>query len=133
MLRLENITIIYDKKIRAVDNLSLEVGKGEIVGIIGSSGSGKSSLLKAINLLNKPVEGKIYFQGQEITSLKDKELRRIRRNIGFVFQDYNLIEESTVLQNVLIGRLGYKSSLKSILALFTDDEYERAQIGRAHV
>ncbi len=126
MLRLENITIIYDKKIRAVDNLSLEVGKGEIVGIIGSSGSGKSSLLKAINLLNKPVGGKIYFQGQEITSLKGKELRKIRRNIGFVFQDYNLIEESTVLQNVLIGRLGYKSSLKSILALFTDDEYERA-------
>ncbi len=126
MLKLENISVSYDKKIMAVDDLSLEVGKGEIVAIIGSSGSGKSTLLKTINLLNRPIKGKIYFQGKDITSLKGKELRAVRRNIGFVFQDYNLIEESSVLQNVLIGRLGYKSSLKSILGIFTEAEYERA-------
>lgn len=126
MLRLENISVSYDKKIMAVDDISLEVDKGQIVGIIGSSGSGKSTLLKSINLLVRPIKGKIYFQGKDISHLKGKELRAVRRNIGFVFQDYNLIEESSVLQNVLIGRLGYKSSLKSILGIFTEDEYERA-------
>lgn len=126
MLRLENLSIVYDKKVIAVDDVSFKVDEGEIVGIIGSSGSGKSSILKSINLLNRPVSGKIYFQGKDITYLSGKELRDIRRDIGFVFQDYNLIEQSSVLQNVLIGRLGYKSSLKSIFGIFTDDEYEKA-------
>lgn len=126
MLKLENITVLYDGKVLAVDDTSLDVEQGEFVGIIGSSGSGKSSLLKAINLLVKPARGKIYIDDVDMTSLSNSALRDIRKSIGFVFQDYNLIERSTVIDNVLIGRLGYKSPLRSILGIFNDDDYERA-------
>ncbi|MBC8587155.1 phosphonate ABC transporter ATP-binding protein [Paratissierella segnis] len=126
MLRLENITVIYDGKVLAVDDVNLEVNQGEFVGIIGSSGSGKSSLLKTINLLVRPYKGKVFMDDIDVTGLSDAQLRNMRKSIGFVFQDYNLIERSTVLDNVLIGRLGYKSPLKSLLGLFSDDDYERA-------
>ncbi len=126
MLNLESITVVYDGKVRALENVSLSIGQGEFVGIIGSSGSGKSTLLKTINQLVRPMEGKVYLGDREITSLNNKDLRKIRRDIGFIFQDYNLINRLTVLDNVLMGRLGYKSSLKSIFGIFTDEEYERA-------
>ena len=126
MLRIENLSVSYDGKEMAVDDISLDIKKGEFVGIIGSSGSGKSSLLKTINLLVIPTKGHIYIEEKEITKLKKSELRFLRRKIGFVFQDYNLIERSSVLNNVLIGRLGYKSSLKSFLGIFTQSEYSKA-------
>lgn len=127
MLRLEHITISYDKKNFAVDDISLNVEQGEFIGIIGSSGSGKSSILKSINLLVKPIKGKIYMDDIDVIGLNNSQLRAIRREIGFVFQDYNLIDRSSVLDNVLAGRLGYKSSLQSMLGIFTDEEYERAE------
>lgn len=127
MLRLEHTTISYDKKNLAVDDISLKVEQGEFVGIIGSSGSGKSSILKSINLLVKPIKGKIYMDDINIMNLNNSQLRAVRREIGFVFQDYNLIDRLSVLDNVLTGRLGYKSSLKSMLGIFTDEEYERAE------
>lgn len=127
MLRLEHITISYDKKYFAVDDISLKVEQGEFVGIIGASGSGKSSILKSINLLVKPIKGKIYMDDIDVMSLNNSQLRAVRREIGFVFQDYNLIDRSSVLDNVLTGRLGYKSSLQSMLGIFTDEEYKRAE------
>lgn len=133
MLRLENVTLIYDGKVLAVDDISLQIDQGEFVGIIGSSGSGKSSLLKTINLLQKPTKGRVYLDDMDLTKLSNKELRLIRRDIGFVFQDYNLIDRSTVLENVLIGRLGYKSSFKSLLGIFTEDDYNRASIALKQV
>lgn len=133
MLKLENITVIYDGKVLAVDDVNLEIEQGEFIGVIGSSGSGKSTLLKTINLLVKPTKGKIYFDDIDITKLSTSDLKSVRRSIGFIFQDYNLIDRSTVLDNVLIGRLGYKSSLKSILGLFTEDDYERASIALRRV
>jgi len=126
MLKLEEITVSYNKKELAVDNISLDINQGDFVGIIGSSGSGKSSLLKTINLLVKPIKGKVYIDNVEITQLKKTQLRNMRREIGFVFQDYNLIDRSSVLDNVLIGRLGYKSSLKSIFGIFSDEDYIKA-------
>ncbi|AKL96311.1 phosphonate ABC transporter, ATP-binding protein PhnC [Clostridium aceticum] len=126
MIKLENVSVLYNKKILAVDNISLNIGKGEFVGIIGLSGSGKSSLLKTINFLVKPSNGNIYIDDTDIAPLRDRELRRIRREIGFIFQDYNLVERSSVLENVLVGRLGYKSSLKSFFGLFDDEDYKVA-------
>ena len=126
MLKLENVSVLYDGKLLALDDVSLEVGQGDFVGIIGSSGSGKSTLLKTINLLVKPSKGKVYIDEEEITGKTTSELKNIRKGIGFIFQDYNLIERSTVIDNVLIGRLAYKSPLKSILGIFSQDDYERA-------
>lgn len=133
MLRLENITVSYDGKTLAVDNVSIEAKQGEFIGIIGSSGSGKSTLLKTVNLLVKPSKGKVYIDNIDIMSLNNKGLRNIRKSIGFVFQDYNLIERSSVLDNVLIGRLGHKSSLKSVLGIFSEEDYQRAIKALNHV
>lgn len=126
MLNLENISVSYDGRLLALEDINLNIKQGEFIGIIGSSGSGKSTLLKSINLLVKPLKGKIYLDNIDITKLSTSKLRDIRRSIGFVFQDYNLIERSSVLDNVLIGRLGYKSSFKSFLGIFSDDDYQRA-------
>lgn len=126
MLKLENITVSYDRKVLAVDNINLEVEQGEFIGVIGSSGGGKSTMLKTINLLVRPTKGKVYIDNIDMTGLNNLKLRAMRREIGFVFQDYNLIERASVLDNVLMGRLGYKSSFKSILGIFSDEDYDRA-------
>lgn len=126
MIDLENISVIYNNKNLAVDDISLSIKEGEFVGVIGSSGSGKSTLLKTLNLLVKPTDGKVYIEDTDICLLSNKELRNIRREIGFIFQDYNLVEKLSVLENALVGRLGFKSSFKSLLGLFDDKEYSMA-------
>ena len=94
-----------------LDNISFEAKKGEIVAVIGPSGAGKTTLMRCIASLEKPDEGKVYFNGNSET--KDK-----KRRIGMVFQEFNLIPRLTVLMNVLIGRLGYVSKLASLLGMF---------------
>ena len=126
MLEIKNLTVEYGN-FRAIDNISFTVKDGEFVAVIGSSGGGKSSLMKAINLLVKPKSGSIKIDGEEMTALSSRKLRMKRRKIGFVFQDYNLIDRLSVIENVLTGRLGYKSSLKSLLGIFSKEEYENAE------
>lgn len=126
MLTIQDLSLSYDGKNLALDQVSLDVEQGEFVAIIGSSGAGKSTLLKAINFLVEPSQGKIFKDGLDIGSLDKRGLRMLRRDIGFIFQDYNLIERLSVLDNVLMGRLGYKSSFKSIFGIFNEDEYQRA-------
>lgn len=126
MLEIKNLTVEYGN-FRAIDNVSFTVKDGEFVAVIGSSGGGKSSLMKAINLLVKPKSGSIKIDGEEMTALSSRKLRMNRRKIGFVFQDYNLIDRLSVIENVLTGRLGYKSSLKSLLGILSKEEYENAE------
>ena len=126
MLEIKNLTVEYGN-FRAIDNVSFTIKDGEFVAVIGSSGGGKSSLMKAINLLVKPKSGSIKIDGEEMTELSSRKLRMKRRKIGFVFQDYNLIDRLSVIENVLTGRLGYKSSLKSLLGIFSKEEYENAE------
>lgn len=126
MLEIKNLTVEYGN-FRAIDNVSFTIKDGEFVAVIGSSGGGKSSLMKAINLLVKPKSGSIKIDGEEMTELSSRKLRMKRRKIGFVFQDYNLIDRLSVIENVLTGRLGYKSSLKSLLGIFSKEEYKNAE------
>lgn len=126
MIKFKNISVIYNKKVMAVNDVSFSVGKGEFVGIIGLSGSGKSTLLKTVNLLVKPQKGKIAVDGVDITNFDGSKLRRVRREIGLIFQDYNLIDRSSVLANVLIGRLGFKSSFQSFFGIYSDEDYQLA-------
>lgn len=126
MLEIKNLTVEYGN-FRAIDNVSFTIKDGEFVAVIGSSGGGKSSLMKAINLLVKPKSGSIKIDDEEMTALSFRKLRMKRRKIGFVFQDYNLIDRLSVIENVLTGRLGYKSSLKSLLGIFSKEEYENAE------
>lgn len=126
MLKVEDLHVTYHNEIPALKEVNLTVGEGEFVGVIGSSGSGKSTLLKSMNLLVRPAKGTIHFDGREITGLTSKELRTVRREMGFIFQDYNLIDRSTVIDNVLVGRLAYLTPFKSLFRIFSEEDYERA-------
>ncbi len=103
MIELANVTKIYgrgEKRVVALDNVSLKINKGEIFGIIGLSGAGKSTLIRCMNKLEVPQAGTITIAGQEITKLKGKELRETRRKIGMIFQHFNLLSSRTVYGNI---------------------------------
>ena len=110
------------KRERALRNIHLQVAKGERLVILGSSGSGKSTLLRCTNLSIRPTEGRVFIDGTEITGLPTNEVERIRRQIGFISQHFNLLEGATALKNVLLGRLGYVGTVKSILGRFTEED-----------
>jgi phosphonate transport system ATP-binding protein len=116
----------YYKDVRALSDVSFSVKKGEFVGIIGPSGAGKSTLLRCINRLVDASEGRILFEGTDVCQLPRRQLRRLRSRIGMIFQHYNLVYRLSVVENVLHGRLGYKSDLDGILGRYTEKEKERA-------
>src|SRR5215216_5294437 len=128
MLLVEHLTKVYPGGTRGVDDVNLTVKDGEFVVLIGLSGSGKSTLLRCINRLIEPTSGRIVLDGIDITAANTVELRKIRRNIGMIFQQFNLVRRSSVLTNVLTGRLGYVSPWQSMLRHFGDQDYGRALI-----
>jgi phosphonate transport system ATP-binding protein len=126
MLEIRNLTKVYDDGTVALKNVSFSVPDGEFLVVIGLSGSGKSTLLRCINRLIDPTEGQIIWNGIDITDLKGEDLRKVRRQIGMIFQHFNLVRRSSVLKNVLSGRLGYTSSWNSLFGRFSADDREKA-------
>jgi phosphonate transport system ATP-binding protein len=126
MLRVENLTKVYPNNTQALKNVSFEVADGEFLAVIGLSGSGKSTLLRCINRLVEPTSGKIFWNDQDITAATGADIRKIRRQIGMVFQQFNLVKRSSVYTNVLSGRLGYANTLTSLLHLFSGADHARA-------
>ena len=126
MLEIKNLTMVYEGGVEALHDVSFTVRDGEFVALIGLSGAGKSTLLRCINRLVEPTEGQIVFDGQDITAANPQQLRIIRRSIGMIFQQFNLVERSKVITNVLSGRLGYVNAAKSLLGIFPKEETERA-------
>jgi phosphonate transport system ATP-binding protein len=126
MLIIENLTKVYDNGFVALDNISLEIPDGQFVAIIGLSGSGKSTLLRCINRLIDPTKGRILWNGIDISAATDDELRHIRRRIGMIFQQFNLVKRSSVLTNVMSGRLGYINPMFSLANYFPSQERTRA-------
>lgn len=112
--------------ITALNNISFSIRKGEFVSIIGPSGAGKSTLLRCINRMIEASSGQIIFDNQSVLSLKDSDLRRLRTQIGMIFQHYNLVDRLSVVENVLHGRLGYKSTLAGILGNYSEQEKMQA-------
>jgi len=106
--------------------IDLEFGPRGITAIIGPSGTGKSTLIRCINRLVEPTAGEIIFEGRDIARLSRSELRGVRRRIGMVFQEYNLVERLTVMENVLSGRLGYVSPLQAWLRRYPERDIARA-------
>lgn len=141
MLKVENLSKTYPNGTQALKNVSFEVAEGEFLAVIGLSGSGKSTLLRCINRLIEPTSGKIFWDNIEITAAKGSDIRKIRRQIGMIFQQFNLVRRSSVMTNVLTGRLGYVNTLTSLLHLFKAEDRNRAiacldQVGlsdKAHV
>jgi phosphonate transport system ATP-binding protein len=126
MLKVENLTKIYEGGVLALDKVSFEVPRGQFLAVIGLSGSGKSTLLRCINRLIEPTSGKILWNDLDITAASEEELRLIRRKIGMVFQHFNLVHRSSVLTNVLAGRLGYVNPAWSIVNRFPKEDMEKA-------
>ncbi len=126
MLEVKNLSKVYPSGTQALYDVSFTVPDGEFLVVIGLSGSGKSTLLRCINRLIDPTSGQIIWDGVDITAAKGSELRHIRRHIGMVFQQFNLVKRSTVMTNVLSGRLGYVSTLPSLMGIWSPEEKERA-------
>ena len=104
MIELTNISKVYDTPagpFRAIDDVTLSIGSGDIFGIIGESGAGKSTLVRCINLLEKPTSGTVAIDGRDVTSLRGRDLRELRADIGMIFQRFSLFEQRTVLDNVI--------------------------------
>ena len=115
LLSIKNLTKIYEDGTHALDGISFDVNKGEFLVIIGLSGSGKSTLLRCINRLIDPTSGEIWFDGVDMAKARGTRLREMRRRIGMIFQQFNLVKRSSVLTNVISGRLGYMNPWWSLV------------------
>ncbi len=133
MLRVEHLNKIYPNGTVALKDVSFQVEDGEFLAVIGLSGSGKSTLLRCINRLIEPTSGKIIWNNIDVTALPASEMRNVRRQIGMVFQQFNLVKRSSVLTNVLSGRLGYVSPFTSLFNYFSPADRERAMRNLDHL
>lgn len=126
MITFEHVSKVYSNGVKGLDQIDLTIGDGEMVAVIGLSGAGKSTFLRSINRLHDITEGDITVNGVSVTKAGKKQLRVIRRHIGMISQTFNLVKRSTVQKNVLSGRLGYYPTWKSILGLFSKQDYALA-------
>ena len=124
MIIFDHVSKTYDNGVKGLIDVDLTINDGDFISIIGLSGAGKSTLLRAVNRLNEITEGEIVIDGKSLTKANKKELREIRRSIGLISQQFNLVKRSTVQKNVLSGRLGYYSTIKSVLGIFSKEDYE---------
>jgi phosphonate transport system ATP-binding protein len=121
MLELRGVTRQFGEK-RAVDDVSLTIGKGSFVGIIGRSGAGKSTLLRMVNRLQDVSSGTISWGDQDVTKLRDAELRAWRRRCAMVFQQFNIVGRLDVMTNVLMGRLNHAPQMRSLVKLWSAED-----------
>ena len=126
MLRIEHLTKVYPSGTVALKDVSFTVNDGEFLVVIGLSGSGKSTLLRCINRLIEPTEGRILWDDTDITAASIPELRQLRRQVGMVFQQFNLVKRSSVITNVLSGRLGYANPWLSLIGIWSKEDRQRA-------
>ena len=122
MLKVVEVSKTYPTGAKALTNVSFTVDEPQVVAIIGPSGAGKSTLIRCINRLVEPSSGKIILGDVDVLSLKRRELRKIRRQMGMIFQEYNLVERLTVMENLLSGRLGYVGFWRSFRRKFPQED-----------
>ena len=126
MIEFKNVSVTYQGGVKALKNVSLEIPEGDFVIIVGMSGAGKSTLLRTINNLVLPTEGDVIVDSRNVTNASKKELKDIRSDIGMIFQTFNLVNRSSVLKNVLTGRLSQVSTLRSIFGLWPKEDKDIA-------
>jgi phosphonate transport system ATP-binding protein len=126
MLTIEGLSKRYAKGDKALDAINLTVPVGQVLGLIGPSGAGKSTLIRCVNRLVEPTSGRIHLGETEVTGVGRAGLRRIRRRMGMIFQEFALVERLTVMENVLSGRLGYVGFWRSWFRRFPQADIDRA-------
>lgn len=126
LIDIRDVSKVYDSGTVGLKNINLTIKKGEFVVVVGLSGAGKSTLLRTINRMHDVTDGDILIEGKSIIHYKGKELRNLRRKIGMIFQNFNLVKRSSVQRNVLSGRVGYYSTFKSVLGLFSKKDKQKA-------
>lgn len=126
MLRIDGLTKTYRTGDKALADVSFDVPQGQVIGLIGPSGAGKSTLIRCINRLVEPTSGEVLLNDLNLPALRTGELRRARRRIGMIFQEYALVERLTVMENVLSGRLGYVGFWRSFLRRYPGSDIANA-------
>jgi len=126
MLEIKQLVKKYNTGDLAINGVDLKVEKGQVMALIGPSGAGKSTLIRCINRLENPTSGEIWLNGENIVKMRSGKLRRARRNMGMIFQEYALVERLTVMENVLSGRLGYVGFWRSFLRKFPQSDVNAA-------
>ncbi len=126
MLEIKQLVKKYHTGDLAINGVDLKVEKGQVMALIGPSGAGKSTLIRCVNRLENPTSGEIWLNGENIVKMRSGKLRRARRNMGMIFQEYALVERLTVMENVLSGRLGYVGFWRSFLRKFPQSDINAA-------
>ena len=126
MLEIKQLVKKYNTGDMAINGVDLKVEKGQVMALIGPSGAGKSTLIRCVNRLENPTSGEIWLNGENIVKMRSGKLRRARRNMGMIFQEYALVERLTVMENVLSGRLGYVGFWRSFLRKFPQSDINAA-------
>ena len=126
MLEIKQLVKKYKTGDVAINGVDLKVEKGQVMALIGPSGAGKSTLIRCVNRLENPTSGEIWLNGENIVKMRSGKLRRARRNMGMIFQEYALVERLTVMENVLSGRLGYVGFWRSFLRKFPQSDINAA-------
>lgn len=125
-IQFKDVRKVYSNGHVGLDRINLNIEKGDFAVIVGLSGSGKSTLLRSINRLHDITEGEILIDGKSMTKANGNQLLEMRRNIGMIFQNFNLVKRSSVMRNVLSGRVGYHPTWKMILGLFPKEDKIKA-------
>ncbi len=135
LLEIRDLRLVYPNGNEVLKQVSLDANAGEIIAIIGRSGAGKSTLLRCINGLERATAGTIILDGENLTAMDEPQLRRARRAIGFIWQEYNLVNRLPVMTNVLTGRLGYNQGIKSLFGYFdrTDRDIAMRNLERVNL
>src|SRR5690625_3829298 len=122
MIEIKNVDHVYPNGTVGLENINMTIKNGEFVVIVGLSGAGKSTLIRCINRLVTPTSGKILVDNENILLYRGKKLRELRTKIGMIFQKHNLLDRSSVLKNVLVGRLAHMGTVRWILNLFKKED-----------
>lgn len=122
MIEIKHLDKVYQNGFKALNDVNLTIQDGEFVSIIGLSGAGKSTLIRCINRMHDISSGQILIDGTDISSLRGRKLRSARKEIGMIFQSFNLVKRSSVYQNVLAGRVGYHNTLETFFGIYSKEE-----------
>ncbi|WP_170006779.1 phosphonate ABC transporter ATP-binding protein [Bacillus fonticola] len=126
MIEFKDVSLVYPNGTQGLKDVNVTIHDGEFVVIVGLSGAGKSTFIRSINRLVNPTAGQLLIDDSDVLSVKGPQLRKLRTKIGMIFQNYNLVKRTSVLKNVLAGRLGHTGTLKSILNMYSKEDVKLA-------